>query len=223
MGTNTKNIAVIFDMDGTIVNNMDYHKIAWKKFLEKKSIDYDFQKFVKHFGKTNRDLLIMLYGNDLTEKQIFDLAEEKEALYREIYKKDIKPAPGLTDLLKRLQKENIKTAVGTSAPTSNVEFVLEYTKIRKYFDVIVDESMVQKGKPDPAIYLKCAEELEINPTSCLVFEDSKTGIEAGIRAKMNVVGLTTMHSSDYFSGVKLAINDFREISIEKIIELTGTN
>ena len=111
----------------------------------------------------------------------------------------------------------IKTAVATSAPTSNLNFTLDSLGIRNLFDVIVDASGITKGKPDPEIYLKAAELLEISPMDCVVFEDSISGIKSGHNAGMKVVALITTHSKDELPETYLSIKDFSEISIDMMI------
>mgnify|MGYP003803654417 CR=1 FL=1 len=211
--------AAIFDMDGVIVDNHNYHVKAWEIFCQKHKIPFNESYFrAKFFGKINQDIFRDIIGGSITREQIDILGEEKEQIYRDIYKDFIKPINGLIPFLKSLKASGIKTAVATSAPTSNLDFTIDSLNIRDLFDVIVDASMVTKGKPDPEIYLKAANKLNIDPDNCVVFEDSISGIKSGQNAGMMVVALITTHSLNELPKTPIAIKDFTEISIKNIIE-----
>jgi beta-phosphoglucomutase len=204
--------AAIFDMDGVIVDNHIYHVKSWAEFCKIKNIPFDESTFrTKYFGKNTRDTFNGLLDYQLTEEQIFILGEEKEKIYREIYKDYITPVNGLIPFLISLKKAGIKTAVATSAPASNLDFTLDALKIRHLFDVVVDASMVSKGKPDPEIYLKAAELIDISPDQCVVFEDSISGIKSGQNAGMRVVALTTTHTKEELPITDLQVRDFIEL------------
>jgi beta-phosphoglucomutase len=209
--------AAIFDMDGVIVDNHTYHVRSWAEFCIAKNIPFDENTFrTKYFGKNTRDTFNGLLNFQLTEEEINNLGEEKEKIYREMYKDHITPVNGLIPFLISLKKTGIKTAVATSAPTSNLDFTLDTLGIRHLFDIVVDASGVVNGKPNPEIYLKASKLLNIPPSNCLVFEDSISGIMAGRNAGMNVIALITTHKKEELPSTSLAINDFTEISIEMI-------
>lgn len=212
-------MAVIFDMDGVIVDNMPFHREAWKRFFEKYNPGMEFSDFIQHLGKPNRDLLRMLFGERISDEEVRALGEEKEAVYREIYAPHIVPLPGFIEFLKALKRNSIKTAIATAAPRANLDFLFEKIEVRGYFDVLVDVSEVEKGKPDPAIYLKAAEKLGFPPESCLVFEDSLAGIKAARNAGMKVIAVATTNPPEKLRDTDVIIKDFTEITIEKISRL----
>ena len=214
--TASQTFAVIFDMDGVIVDNMEYHKKAWGIFLNKYAPDIDLEEFSKHFGKVNRDLLKIVFKKEVSEEEESRFGEEKEAIYREIYADHIVPIAGLLDFLDSLKDNNVKTAVATAAPRVNMDFVFEKTGLRKYFDVLVDATEVTRGKPDPEIYVKAAQRLGCLPDSCLVFEDSFPGVQAAKEAGMKVVALATSHPAESLQGAERVIRDFTEISLESV-------
>jgi beta-phosphoglucomutase len=215
--------AAIFDMDGVIVDNDIYHIQAWAEFCKKKSIPFNESTFrAKFFGKNTRDTFHGLLDHQLTEEQINILGEEKEKIYRDIYKDHIAPVNGLIPFLISLQESGIKTAVATSAPTSNLDFTLDNLKIRHLFDILVDATGIIKGKPNPEIYLKAAKLLGIPPSDCIVFEDSISGINSGLSAGMRVIALATTHRPEELPKTSLIINDFTEISVKRIIETNAT-
>lgn len=184
---------VIFDMDGVVVDNHDYHFEAWMDFAEKYEFDLDEEIYREKFnGKTNADLFQMIFG-DLSQEEIDEFTEEKEEMYRERYLPDMIPHTGLVEFLEKLKKKKIKVALGTSAPTANVDFVLDTLKLRGYFPIIVDGTMVTKGKPDPEVYELCCSKLGFDPKNCLVFEDSFAGLESAQGAGCEVVAVATSH------------------------------
>jgi beta-phosphoglucomutase len=209
-------LAVIFDMDGVIVDNMEYHKKAWKIFLKKYAPDIDVEEFSEHFGKVNKDLLKIVFQREISDEEESRFGEEKEALYREIYAEDVAPTGGLVDFLQELKENSVKTAVASAAPKVNVDFVFEKTGLRQYFDVSIDATDVTRGKPDPEIYLKAAEKLNCLPEACLVFEDSMPGIQAGRNAGMRVIGVATSHPADKLKDTEFVIRDFTEINFETV-------
>ncbi len=200
--------AVIFDMDGVIVDTNPYHKISLKQFCEKYGYQLNEEDLIsKIYGRTNNEWIRNIFG-PLPKEKILELGEEKEAMFRAIYKDIIKPVSGLDDFLNALEEENIPKAIGTSAPRSNVDFVLENTHLKKYFTTILDQSDVEHGKPDPEIYLKVADRLGFPPQQCIVFEDSLSGVESAQRAGAKVVGVATTHSYEELAHTDLVISDF---------------
>jgi beta-phosphoglucomutase len=210
-----REIAVIFDMDGVIVDNDVYHFRAWGELCK----NYGLIEVKSWFGNTNPMILRNLFGNAINDEMIRKLGHEKEIIYREIYQSDIKAVNGLIQFLDNLNESGIAIAMATSAPTINVDFVLEHTAIRKYFHRIVDASMIREGKPSPEIYLKAAEVLQLEVSACLVFEDSFHGIESARRAGMKVVGVATTHSAEKLEGTAKNITDFTEISAVEVIQI----
>lgn len=205
--------AAIFDMDGVIVDNHIYHVKAWAVFCQKHSIPFDENSFrAKFFGKNNQDIFSELINRRLSNEQIEMLGEEKELIYRNIYKDFIAPVNGLIPFLENLKAARIKTAIATSAPTSNLDFVLDHLKIRYLFNVIVDASMVTKGKPNPEIYTTAAKMINVDPKDCLVFEDSISGIQSAHNAGMQVIALVTTHKPEELPETYLQVNDFTELS-----------
>ncbi len=215
--------AVIFDMDGVLVDNKHIHRKAWVEFCRKYNQTIKEEDFDNiGFGKTNREYLSLFFNREVSENEAIKLGEEKERIYRQLIEDEIEPVKGLIPLLRKIKNEyGFKTAVASSAPRNNIDFVLEKLRITGYFDVLVDESMVHEGKPNPDIYVKTAQLLEVMPEHALVFEDSLFGVEAALRAGMIVVALTTSHNKKELSefSVRKVIKDFTEISQEEIKEI----
>lgn len=202
----------IFDMDGVIVDNYTYHIEAWGKFCRKHGLEFDGENFTKkYFGKNNADILQALLNKTITHSEIQELGEEKEAIYRDIYRSHIKPLNGLIDFMKTLKIRNKKIALASSAPQSNIDFVVESIDIKRYIDAIVNGNMVKLGKPNPHIFLKAAELLELEPTRCVVFEDSFSGVQAALNAGMQVFAVATTHKKEEHNPDNTIIEDFAEI------------
>ena len=206
-------------MDGVIVDNMKYHRKAWEIFLSKYSPDLNVAEFSRNFGKANQDLMTIVFDREVSLEEAGSLGEEKEALYRRLYTGKVKPIPGLEKFLKTLKKSRKKIAVASAAPRKNVDFVLDALKFRKYFDAVVDADDVQKGKPDPEIYLKVADAVGCKPRSCLVFEDSFPGIQSALNAGMRVIGVKTTYSSKELQNTEKVIEDFTEVDLSVLEEM----
>jgi beta-phosphoglucomutase len=208
--------AFIFDMDGVLIDSNPVHKIALQQFCREHGFELTEQQLrEKIYGRTNRDWLLNLFG-DMPDETIRRYAEEKEALFRRLYT-DIKPLEGLPGFLEKMDALGVPRAIATSAPRANVDFTLEHTGIGPYFQTILDDSFVSKGKPDPEIYLKSAAALGLEPRNCVVFEDSLSGVKAGKAAGCKVVGLTTTHTNDELSETDYNIGDFN-IEPKSILE-----
>jgi len=206
--------AAIFDIDGTMIDNMPFHKKAWKEFCARKGIDLtddDFKQKVS--GLRNDQICKNLFGEDITDVDIEAYADEKESVYREIYKPHIKEVPGLTNVIEELQAKKCKLAIATTAPKDNRTFVLDALQMQELFQVILGEEDVSKGKPDPEIYLKTAELLHVDPTTCVVFEDSPVGVASAKHAGMIVVGITTSHSAKELRDADIIIANFTELEL----------
>lgn len=213
-------LTVIFDMDGVIVNNGEFHFLAWKKFCEKHTISISKNAFKnKFFGRTNEEVLPELFGRNLSGEEIKSLGEEKEKIYREIYQPHMKPVNGLIRFLKELKKQNIPVGVATSAPPANVDFIIDGLKIGDYIQTIVDDTMVSNGKPAPDIYLEAARRLNANPANCMVFEDSLSGTKAAWQAGAKVVALTTTLPAEKHKYAHRIVDDFESVSIQFIDNL----
>jgi beta-phosphoglucomutase family hydrolase len=211
------NFAVLFDMDGVIVDSNPFHKIAFEQFLARYQISLTDEELKAHvYGKTNKEGMPYIFKKELSSAELEERAEEKEALFREIYRKDIQPVKGLVPFLQMLKAQGIPTAVGTSAPTANLHFILDSLQLKPYFNALLDSTYVTHGKPDPEIYLKSARELGVEPKHCLVIEDSLAGVQAGLNAGMKVMGITTTHTAEELGNTHLIIQDFVGLTLNKL-------
>ena len=206
--------AAIFDMDGTMIDNRDYHLKAWQIFLKKHKMEMTDEEFGRRLsGKRNRQILEDLFDGKLNDLEIAEYAREKEGIYREIYWEHVKEVPGLRKLIENLRLNNIKIAVATNSPKENVEFIFEVLNLEDVVDTAVWEEHVKVGKPNPEAFLHTAERLNVAPSECIVFEDSPTGVEAGKRAQMRVVAVLTGHTKEELKGTDFYVKDFNSVQL----------
>ncbi len=204
--------AVLFDMDGVVVDNLPYHVDAWLLFCERHGIPLTREVFYRELnGMNSKDTFEWLYQREMSREEIEVLEEEKELLYRAFYRDQMKPANGLLVFLKLLHSNGIKTALATSAGPGNIDFILDGLGIRNQFDAVIGGAEVKKGKPDPEIYLKAAAMVQVEPSDCWVIEDSLQGISSGLNAGMRVVGITTSHTSKELAHTQLIAADFVDL------------
>ncbi len=211
-----QNKLIIFDMDGTLVDNLAYHHQAFRIFAEKYNIPVTQEFLVKINGMSNEKIMKLIFG-DISAQQAACYSEEKEQMYREIYAPHAQTINGLLPLLDSLLAEkNVTLAIGSSAPQKNIDFILDTLNLRHYFSVIVGEKDVTEAKPSPEIFLTAAKIAGIKPHDCLVIEDSLNGIIAARRAEMKVVGITTFHTAEELSHTDWVIKDYTELTIDKL-------
>ncbi|MCZ8354860.1 MAG: HAD family phosphatase [Cyclobacteriaceae bacterium] len=161
-------VGVLFDMDGVLVDSNPYHKIALQEFCKRHQKFLSEEELIrKVYGRTNKDWITNLFGN-ISQETLTQYANEKEALFREIYEPHVKPVDGLTDFLNELIENKIPFTISTSAPSENVAFTLKALALENVFPIILDERFVNKGKPDPEIYIKSAAAIQLPTSQCWV-------------------------------------------------------
>ena len=210
---------VIFDMDGVLVDNSDIHVEAFVKFCDIHNVEITEQKLKSLFGMGNEDIMPCVFGREMDSEEIDRLAQEKEAIYRDIFADKIEPMAGLKSILEQLKQRDIKIAVGSSGMAKNVDFVLAKCGIASYFSAIANGDMVKKAKPSPEIFLKAASLLNLEPSECVVFEDSFAGVEAARRAGMKVIVLATTFARSEHKDYDILIDDFTQITAEQVVNI----
>ncbi len=212
----------LFDMDGVIVHNHQYHTDSWFAFAARYGHTITPEDYARYInGRVAKESLPFVFKRELTPDEIVVLTEEKEEIYRSIYAPHQVPTTGLFAFLEDLKANGVRMAVGTSAPVSNISFTLDGVGVRPYFDTVVDASMIKNGKPDPEIYLTAAARIGVAPEHCVVFEDAFSGIEAGLHAGMKVIALATTHTRDELAqtGASLIIDDFTQLTAPMMIAI----
>jgi beta-phosphoglucomutase family hydrolase len=213
--------AIIFDMDGTMVDNMPVHNRIWIDYLVELGAKPDPETFHDQTaGKMNTEIMRMFLGDGYSVEELASLGMEKELRYRAQFRGLARPMDGLLDLLESARQRGIKLAVATAAPPENAAFILEQLGVLPYFETVVHGGEISRSKPEPEIFLKAAERLGAPPERCLVFEDARLGVEAARRAGMRAVVVTTgikPEAACQIPGVWKAIADFREVDLNELL------
>jgi beta-phosphoglucomutase family hydrolase len=206
--------AFIFDLNGTMIDDMHYHAQAWYDILNndlKAGLSWDEVK-VQMYGK-NSELLERIFGkNHFSDEQMKQLSLKKERRYQKDFLPKLSLIKGLPQFLQKAKEQNIPMAIGSAAIPFNIDFVLDNLNIRKYFKAIVSADDVTESKPHPETFFKCAQLLGAEPSACIVFEDAPKGVEAALNAGMKSVVLTTMHAAEDFSSYKNVISFIKDYS-----------
>ena len=212
--------ALIFDMDGTIVDNMGFHTQSWITFFARRGRDIDADEFFRTTaGRQGKEIIRSYMGEDLQDEEVLQLNHEKEAVYRELYAPHRKAVEGFEDLIADARSQGISLAVGTAAPPANVEFTLDGLDLRRHFDTVVGATDVARGKPHPDVFIEAARRCGAAPANCIVFEDAPLGVEAARRAGMRCVVITTTLPAEAFAefdNVIRIVSDFAELSVDEL-------
>jgi beta-phosphoglucomutase family hydrolase len=215
--------AFVFDMDGTLVDNMGFHNQAWLAMFAELGINVDDRRLKGLMDShTTPKLLRKVLGQQLSDARIVELSERKEAIYRSTYAPHLKPVQGLQPFLQEVQRLGIPMGVATSAGARNIDFTLRGLGIQDFFSAIVGGDDVPQGKRGPEIYLAAARRLGVRPEQCLVFEDSRSGIEAAQRAGMRIIVLATHPAAEGFRsspGVLDLVKDFCTLEPAALLSL----
>ena len=194
-------IGALFDWDGVVIDSARQHELSWEMLAAESNLSLPENFFKRGFGMKNEAIIPDLYKWTTDPELIRTYSLRKEELYRQILKDDgIEPLPGVGVFLETLQDAGIPCVVGSSSHRLNIEICLELFGFTHYFKGIISSENVDKGKPDPAVFLKAAELVGVPPERCVVFEDAPVGIEAGLRGGMKVVGVAGTHPESTLAG-----------------------
>ncbi|HMV83410.1 MAG TPA: HAD-IA family hydrolase [Blastocatellia bacterium] len=205
--------AVIWDLDGTLINSVDHHWDAWRAVMAEERITLTFEDFVADFGKRNDEILRGRIDPQMSDAEVARIALSKEEKYRQsIRAKGLVLLPGAQHWLARLQAEGWRQALGTSAPRGNIDAVFDVLDIERFFDAVMSSEQVKAGKPEPDVFLAAAAAMNAPPERCIVIEDAPAGTEAARRAGMKSIGVLTTHeklTADWvFRGLDELPSDF---------------
>jgi beta-phosphoglucomutase len=200
--------AFIFDLNGTMIDDMSYHTSAWKDILNNDlGGNFSYEQVKQNMYGKNSEVLVRMFGeNHFSDEQMSALSIEKERRYQSAFLPKLQLLPGLSEFLETAYLKNIPMAIASAAIPFNIDFVLDNLDIRKYFSAVVSADDVEISKPHPETFLKAAELLGVPPTECVVFEDAPKGAEAAANAQMQCVVLTTTHQTEEFSYLSNILN-----------------
>jgi beta-phosphoglucomutase len=197
--------AVLWDLDGTLVDSAEHHWIAWRDVMAREGHPVTREAFTSSFGHRNDSILRGLLGPDLSDEEVERIGEAKEALYRRFVREHgLDALPGALPWIERLKGAGWRQAVASSAPAANIEAAVQAIGITSFFDALVSADEVGAGKPDPAVFLAAASRLEVHPARCVVVEDAPAGLEGARRAGMRSVGVLSPHHSELSADVVVA-------------------
>ena len=214
--------AIIFDLDGTLVDSLPYHHESWRIFFKNNNIEEnDFNEIYRNYkGGGTLELMSSVFGDTYTKDELEKMSDDKEVIFREIYRSKIFPINGLRKFLDNLKKNNILLSIGSNAIRKNVLMTIKELGITNYFSSIICGDEVSKGKPDPEMYIKTLSNLKVNKNECIIFEDSIEGVTAAKNANIKAIGVTSSQSSEILKSVGAfkTIEDYTKISIDNILD-----
>jgi len=196
---------VLWDMDGTIIDTVNWHFQTWHMTLQTINVNLEQAVFNKYFGRNNRISIPHYLGYEPGEELVNYLINTKEQLFQERATEKTYPFPGVVDWLEYFRKEGIKQAIASSAPMGNIEVLLDAFNLKGYFDALVSGEFI-KSKPAPDIFLQAAQDIGADPQYCIVVEDSVSGLLAGKNAGMLTIGVATTNPIDHIKADVLIPN-----------------
>lgn len=205
--------ALIFDMDGTMIDSMPYHARSWQVFAERRGLAIELPELMRRTtGRNGAECMRELLGPNLPEDEAWRLIAEKEAIYRELFAAEFRTVPGFTGYARRAAESGLRIGVGTAGDRDNIAFVFARLGWTPLPHAVVGGDEGLPGKPSPDIFLAVAQRLGVPPAACVVFEDAPLGIEAARRAGMRAVAVCTGHAPDELAGdhVIAAVADFHD-------------
>ncbi|MDB5013056.1 MAG: HAD-superfamily hydrolase [Daejeonella sp.] len=217
--------AFLFDLNGTMIDDMEFHAKAWYRILNNDlGAELSYDEVKSHMYGKNSELLVRIFGKDhFTDEEITGLSIEKEKGYQKEYFPHLRLIAGLDSFLEKAKNHQISMAIGSAAIPFNIDFVVDNLNIRHYLGAIVSADDVKDSKPDPETFLKAAELLGVDPSNCIVFEDAPKGVESAQNAGMKCVVLTTMHEEHEFSqydNVLIFVKDYTDsVKLDQLFEV----
>lgn len=215
-------LGAIFDWDGVIIDSHNQHSESWAILAKELDIPLGEGFFKATFGMRNDKIIPEFtdWAEPHEERKIAELGDRKEALYRELIRRDgIEPLPGVVALLSELNSAGVPCSVGSSTPHENIRTIMEVTGLENQFQAVTAAEDVSRGKPAPDVFLKAADKVERNPSNCVVFEDAHVGIQAGNAAGAKTIAVSTTHPIDTFHDATLAVESLEHVSLEVMLEL----
>jgi beta-phosphoglucomutase-like phosphatase (HAD superfamily) len=213
--------ALIFDMDGTMIDSMPYHQQSWVEFCRRHGIDMDVPELMRRTtGRNGAECMSELFDRPVPLAEAWALVAEKEAIYRELFSPVFTEVRGFTAFAQAALGMGLKIGVGTAGDRHNIAFAMGHLKLPFTPQAVVGGDQGLPGKPEPAIFLEAARGLSVRPSACIVFEDAPLGLEAARRAGMRAVAICTSHSATELAGphVIASAPDFAALAAQGFLE-----
>ena len=210
--------AVIWDLDGVIIDSAQEHRQAWQRLAQEEGIRFTDADFWATFGKRNDDIITKVWGT-LPSERIRALADRKEIYFRELIRKTASPLPGSIELLRGLHEAGFLQALASSAPVENIQLISAVLGLRQYLTALVSGETVAHGKPAPDIFLEAANELGIDPGQCLVIEDAVAGVRAAHAAGMRCIAVAGNRDLPGLREAELMVKSLEEVDVARVRSL----
>jgi len=206
---------VIFDMDGTIVDSLPFHHEAWRIFFEENKVDDFSEKLKKYKGGGTLDLMKAVYGDIYSIDELKKMSDDKEIIFRKIYKGNIRPVEGFLEFFSYLKSKKILVGLASNAIRKNVTLILNELGVHDLFDSIICGDEVNFGKPNSEMFDKTLSRFKLKKDNCIIFEDSIEGVGAAVNAGINVIGVTSSSSGDILNnaGCIKSISNYQKFDL----------
>jgi beta-phosphoglucomutase len=220
-----KRSAVVWDMDGTLVDTAELHYRAWVALARELHRPFTRADFTATFGRRNPEIIRQVFDAASSDEDIARLGARKEDLYKAQARQGVELLPGVRPLLEELHAAGFKQAIGSSAPRGNLDLILALTHIGPLLDAVVSMEDTQRGKPDPQVFLLAAAKLGVEPARCLVVEDAVAGVQAAKAGGMKCIAVTFVghHPADRLkaAGADLVVKTLEEVSVTTMRRILG--
>ncbi len=215
-------IAVIFDMDGVLVDSYEAHFQSWLRLAAERGFEFTREQFLTTFGRVSREVVVECGMLDQpTPERVAEIDDAKESHFRAILSEDFQAMEGAHELIEALAAEGVPLAVGSSGPPENVNLVIDSLDKREHFRAVITAADVSQGKPHPEVFLKAAQKLRTDPAHCVVIEDAEAGIAAAHAAGMACIALVSPgHTAEELSAAELTVHSLSEITPQIIGEVS---
>jgi len=207
--------AVIWDLDGVIIDSADEHRRAWQRLAREEGIVMTDADFWATFGRRNDDIFATIWG-EMPPERAKELADRKEMYFRELIRESAAPLPGSIELMRGLHEAGFLQALASSTPIENIQLISDVLGLKRYLTVIVSGETVARGKPAPDIFLKAASELHMDPTKCLVIEDAVAGVQAAHAAGMRCIAVAGDRNLPGLREAEMMVKDLTEVDVERV-------
>ena len=207
---------IIFDMDGTIVDSLPYHYKAWKIFFKENKVENFSEKLKDYKGGGTLDLLTTVLGNNYSKKELKSMVDDKEIIFRDIYKDNVIPIEGFIQMLESIKSQKILVGLASNAIRENVKMILNELKIYNEFESIICGDEVENGKPNPEMFNKTAKIFKLDKKDCLIFEDSIEGLQGAVNSGIDAIGVKSSSSDKILksAGAKGTVKNYVNINFK---------
>ncbi len=212
---------VIFDMDGVLADTARAHFESWLAVGRKWNARITWEDFERTFGRPNHQIIPEMLHHEVPEAELKEIDRFKEAAFRDIIRQELEPLPGVVELIRGLHSAGFRLAVGSSGPRENIDLVLDVAGVARYFGAVVSGWDVQRGKPDPEVFLKAAAGIGVEPRNCLVIEDVPAGVQAAHAAGMKCVAVTTTHEAGALAAADRTMDGLTGLTVQDVKSVLG--